>query len=96
MATDEPVDELVYESLEEWLANRPQVIKDLAASHPPDGEYRLANDPDGDSYQVYSYNEDGTIKVIRYMRLADSMVPMWTVFGMRPEDLVLVRVHEQG
>lgn len=81
MATDE---------LEEWLATRPQVIKDLAATHPPDAEYRLSSDPDGDSYQIYSYNEDGTMKVIRYKRLTDSMLPMWTVFGMRPEDLVKV------
>lgn len=75
------------ETLEQWLADRPQVIKDLARSHPPDGEYRLSSDLDGDSYQIHSYNEDGTMKAIRYTRLG----PLWIVFGMKPEDLV--RVH---
>lgn len=77
-------------SLEEWLADRPQIIKDLAESHPPDGEYRLVSDIDGDSYQVYSYNEDGTMKMIRYTRIGGSVLPLWTVFGMRPEDLVRI------
>lgn len=78
-------------TLEEWLADRPQIIKDLARSHPPDGEYLLASDPNGDSYQIHSYFEDGTMKTIRYARLADGSVqPLWSVFGMRPEDLVRV------
>lgn len=80
--------------LEEWLAGRPQIIKDLARGHPPEGEYRLASDMDGDSYQIYSYCENGTMTVIRYARLADgTLVPRWNVFGMRPEHLV--RVDEQ-
>ena len=81
------------EELEEWLATRPQVIKDLARSHPPDAQYRLASDVDGDVYQIYSYSEDGTMSVIRYTQLTSdpsSMMPLWRVFGMKPEDLVRV------
>jgi hypothetical protein len=79
----------VNEALELWLADRPQIIKDLARSHPPDGQYRLASGTDDDVYQIYSYSEDGTMSVIRYTRLTpDSMMPLWRVFGMRPEDLV--------
>ena len=81
------------EELEEWLATRPQVIKDLARGHPPDALYRLASGGDDDVYQIYSYFEDGTVSVIRYTQLASdpsSMVPLWRVFGMRPEDLVRV------
>lgn len=77
--------------LEEWLADRPQIIKDLARSHPPDGEYRLADSTDEDRYAIYSYSEDGTMTVTRYTKLGpDWVVPMWNVFGMRPEDLVRV------
>ena len=75
------------EALKQWLADRPQIIKDLAASHPPDGEYRLANGADDDLYTIYSYSEDGTITVTRHNRLFGGM-PMWNVFGMKPEDLV--------
>ncbi len=79
------------EELEEWLRDRPQVIKDLVRSHPPDSMYQLAGGGDGDVYQIYSYLEDGTMNVIRYTRLTpDSMVPLWRVFGMKPEDLVKI------
>ena len=81
------------ESLEEWLTDRPQIIKDLARSHPPDGEYRLASGADDDLYLIYSYSEAGTMKVTRYARLAgapDSVLPLWNVVGMKPEELVRV------
>jgi hypothetical protein len=79
------------EELEEWLRDRPQAIRDLARSHPPDAQYRLASGTDGDVYQIYSYFEDGTMSAIRYTRLTpDSMMPLWRVFGMKPEDLVKV------
>lgn len=77
------------EALEEWLAGRPQVIQDLARSHPPDGSYQLSSGTDDDVYMVHSYAEDGTIKAIRHTQLPDGqLIPMWAVFGMRPEDLV--------
>ena len=78
------------QTLENWLADRPQIIKDLARSHPPYGEYRLVNGDD-DLYVIYSYHENGTMTVFRYGRLADtpnSVLPLWKVFGMKPEDLV--------
>lgn len=75
--------------LEQWLAGRPQIIKDLARSHPPDGEYRLASGSDDDLYRIYSYSEDGTMKVTRYTRLpGGGLCPLWNVFGMTPDDLV--------
>lgn len=78
-------------TLEEWLTDRPQIIKDLAASHPPDSQYRLADSTDEDLYAIYSYHEDGTMTVTRYTRLGpDTVIPVWNVFGMKPEDLVRV------
>lgn len=78
-------------AVEEWLAGRPQVIQDLARSHPPDDIYRLSSSTDDDVYMVHSYFEDGTIKAIRYTQSPDGqLIPMWAVFGMRPEDLVPV------
>lgn len=79
------------ELLEEWLVGRPQVIKDLARSCPSYGRYRLSNAADDDLYLIYSYHENGTLAVIRYI---EQMFPMWKVFGMRAEDLV--RVDEHG
>ena len=81
------------EELQEWLRDRPQIIKDLARSHPPDAQYRLADGSDEDLYVIYSYFEDGTMTVTRYTRMTeapDSWMPMWNVFGMRPEDLARV------
>ena len=79
------------EELEEWLRDRPQVIKDLARSHPPDAQYRLASGGDDDVYLIYSYSEDGTMTVSRFAQVGPfSLMPMWNVFGMRPEDLVRV------
>lgn len=79
------------ELLEEWLVDRPQVIKDLARTHPPDGRYRLSSGADDDLYLIYSYSEDGTITAVRHI---EQMFPMWKVFGMKPEDLI--RVDEHG
>lgn len=79
--------------LRAWLEReeRPQIIWDMARSHPPDGEYKLASGSDDDLYVLQSYHEDGTMTVFRYGRMADapdSVLPMWSVFGMKPEDLV--------
>jgi hypothetical protein len=71
-------------ALEEWLKDRPQVIKDLAKQCPPDC-YRGADAPNG-HYLLHAYSEDGTVKVIHGK---DSYAPGILVFGMHPESLVL-------
>lgn len=48
----------------------------------------LANGLDDDLYAVYSYHEDGTLTVSRYSR--PTLLFMWNVFGMKPEDLVRI------
>jgi hypothetical protein len=54
---------------ENWLATRPQVIKELAQKFPP-GEYIMkAGAPYGLScagtkVQMHSYHEDGTVSVV--------------------------------
>ena len=92
MQQDVPADDMKPE-LRAWLEEkeRPQVIWDLARSHPPDGEYRLATDLEGDTYRIESYCEDGTMRVTRYGGvLGYECAPMWQVFGMKPEDLVRI------
>lgn len=88
------MNEEAQQALDEWLADRPQIIKDLAQACPPDGLYKLVDYTSDaeDVYTIISYSEDGTIRATRYSVFEDAMVPMWNVFGMKPE--CLVRVDE--
>lgn len=68
----------------EWLAERPQVIKDLVARVPPDRLYRLAST--GHRVFLYSYSENGTVTVAvtgQFNLVAFER----RVFGIRPEEL---------
>lgn len=68
------------QALDEWLADRPQVIKDLAYATPP-GCYTL-NDT-GQHAVLYSYDEDGTVTV---NTTALGFIPV-SVFGVDPTNL---------
>ena len=79
------------ESFDEWLASRPQVIRDLASTYPPDKRYVLIH-PHGlrQTGFLHSYSENGTITV----NFPQEWNP-WQldgdrqVFGLDPTDLVL-------
>lgn len=44
-----------------WLAERPQVIRDMAVKYPPDRLYRMSSS--GHRCYLLSYNEDDTVTV---------------------------------
>lgn len=70
-------------AFEEWLATRPPVIQDLGSRFPPDVDYGM--NQDGDVYRIYSYNENGTVTVTRFMQGC----PVWNVFGVDPAQLYI-------
>jgi|GEM_PF-1924051 len=52
--------EMNEDALAEWLAERPQVIRDMVAAKPPDRLYRIGS---GHRCTIYSYAEDRTVTV---------------------------------
>lgn len=46
---------------EQWLAGRPQVIKDVAAAYPPNRLYR--HTPTGQRVFILAYSEDRTVRM---------------------------------
>ena len=78
------VTELKQQEWEEWIATRPEVIRDLCTRFPPDRLYLLKTS--GHRVTIHSYSEDGTVTVdvsgeynfVFFNR---------QVFGIHPEDL---------
>lgn len=68
----------------EWLAERPQAIKDLVAKLPPDRLYRLKTT--GHRVFLYAYSEDGTVTVAVTGQF-NALPFERRVFGIAPEDL---------
>ena len=69
---------------EEWVASRPQIIKDLCDLYPPYNLYRLKSS--GHRVTLYSYSEDGTVTV-NVSGEYNAVMFDWQVFGIKPEDL---------
>lgn len=76
--------ELAEEDLK-WIEERPQVIKDMIARHPPNRLYLLQ-----DKWRVFleSYNENGTLTVAICDAYNSGLMFEREVFGVRPEDLI--------
>ena len=76
------------ESFEEWLADRPQVIQDMARSYPPDQRYALTHEHGLQQIgYIYSYAEDGTVTVIFPIEWNPWQEGGRRVFGIKPTDL---------
>lgn len=67
--------------LDEWLADRPQVIRDLAYAYPPSCYTITAT---GQHAVLYSYDEDGTVTVDT--TVLAGLLPV-QVFGVDPAGL---------
>lgn len=78
------------EILDEWLEDRPQIIKDMAHATPP-GCYTF-NDT-GQHGVLYSYDESGTVTVNTTM--LDGLMPVG-VFGVNPANLSPCGCLERG
>jgi len=77
------------DSFEQWLEGRPQIIRDMGASHPPDKRYALMHEHGLRQIGfIHSYSEDGTVTV----DFPEEWDP-WQldggrrVFGLNPADL---------
>lgn len=68
-----------------WLADRPQVIRDMAKRMPPNTCYRQRDGNPMGHYTLYSYSEDGTVSLVHG---ADSFLPGVMVFGVREDACV--------
>lgn len=78
---------------EEWLRNRPETIKALAAKLKPWFRYRVK--PTGQHCNLYSYSEDGTVTVevnghdSEFLDSLKRFLPV-LVFGINPDDLEIL------
>ena len=76
--------ELDKERWDEWLSERPQEIKEMAATWPPNKLYRLKTTQQ--RCTLYSYSEDGTVTV--NITGDHNLIPFSRqVFGINPNDL---------
>jgi hypothetical protein len=69
---------------QQWLADKPLIIRELAAKYPPDRLYLLKTT--GQKGLIESYFEDGTVRMSfdgRYCKVLFAK----SVFGLRPADL---------
>lgn len=75
------MDELM-EEYNAWLVTRPQVIQDMAASHPPFHYYRMQST--GQLVSILAFSEDRTVRV----HVHDELGLMdFEVFGVDIDDL---------
>ena len=71
-----------------WLATRPKIIQKLAKQLPPDKLYKLKST--GHIVTLYSYDENGTVKVNVTRDLNPRVLFERQVFGLKPKDLIKV------
>lgn len=71
---------------EEWLADRPPVIQDLARRFPPWAWFRLKDEPARlYVYHAVAFFEDGTLRMAKYSVATGEGIIQ--VFGIKPDDL---------
>jgi hypothetical protein len=70
---------------QEWFDSRPEVIKAMVRKWPYWNHYGIP--PHKDHYTIQGYNEDGTLRLIRWCHLTQE--PRWHVFDVDPNTLVL-------
>ena len=73
-------------TLDDWLADRPQVIKDMGRAHPPTVRYRY--EPTGQIGHIYSYAENETVTMIFPVEWNEWQTFSREVFGILPETLI--------
>jgi len=75
---------------EEWLKDRPEIIKTMAGKLKPWFRYRLKTT--GQHCNLYSYSENGTVTIevnghdSEVLDAINKMIPIG-VFGINPDDL---------
>lgn len=79
-----------HQMLDDWLQDRPQIIKDLADKISPFKTYVVKET--GQLGTVYSFSENGTLTLNitghkdKFRDAMEKLIPL-RVFGFRPEDL---------
>lgn len=68
---------------EQWLADRPQVIKKMVASYPPTQLYR--HKETGQVFALQAYNEDGTVRAYVLPEYSGLVTGGCSVFGIDPK-----------
>ena len=84
----EPTPEIIA-AVDEWLADRPEIVRETAAKVPPWNLYRLSDPVEsnlGQYVRIVAYAEDGTVRVsvsCEHQTLAFCR----EVFGIDPDNL---------
>lgn len=86
--------ELNAEQLEKWLEGRPEVIRQMVATHPPHKLYRMTST--GQRVTIYSYaeNETVTVNVTGRFNLIEDFERQ--VFGIPLDDLIECELPAPG
>jgi len=71
---------------DEWVASRPEVVRDLCQRFPGYNLYRLK--PTDQIVQMVGYHENGTMKVY-VLEEHNAITSGYCVFGIFPEDLMV-------
>lgn len=66
----------------DWVATRPDLIRQMCDQYPPDRLYRLKSS--GHRVTVYSYSEDGTVTVLVMRQWNNPLAFERRVFGIDP------------
>lgn len=80
------------EELFAWIAVRPISIQEMIYKYPPCNEYTMDNHISA-KYIPHSYNEDGTISLLKFNRLYESeaeISPEYIVFGVDPKEITIL------
>lgn len=76
--------DVLMDKFEEWLADKPEIVRDLGRTHPPGSKWAMIGQSDSFYYTPDAYAEDGTLTVIKW-GLDDR--PVLRVFGVSPSEL---------
>ena len=77
-----------YREWDDWLESRPNCIKKMCFSHPADQIYRMKST--GHIATIFSYSENGTVKVVINNEYVIQTSMERFVFGVTLDDLELL------
>lgn len=86
-------DEGLAKQWDDWVAGRPDVVKEMCVAHPPNVLYKLKTTKQ--LVTLMSYFEDGTVQVFVDPKFNPTrLFTGHAVFGINPEDLEEVDLPE--
>lgn len=81
----------IPQDAKDWYDSRPQIIKDMMDKQPPNHAYRIKDTDIPQHCLIFSANEDGTFRVVRWFTHdLESELSLAVVFGVHPDNLEMI------